>query len=345
MLSAGLVKEKALELGFDLAGIAAADDPALSTARARYDDWLGKGHGASMEYLARHAPLKGEPGRMLEGCRSIVCVGLLYGEARGLDDATRALVSIYARGRDYHVVLRERLAELSRWLESSGVRARAFVDSEPVFERFWAWRAGLGWLGKNSVLIHRKAGSFVFLGGLFTDAALEPDAPGTDHCGRCRKCIDACPTAAITEDRTIDSHKCLAYHTIENRGLVPPEIMQATGRWIAGCDICQDVCPWNDPLTKGQAFGASTPLFEADLRELARWDEPAFREATRSSALARMKYTMFVRNVAIAVAGSGLTREEKKAALERLSGSARTLAASAGRDGALAAVAWAESVA
>lgn len=336
------VKEAALAAGFDLAGVAALDDPALDLARERYEQWLTRGFAASMDYLKRHALQKGSPRELLPGAKSVVCVGLLYGaEQPASDDPARALVSIYTRGPDYHALIDERLATLSAWLAARGVKARAFVDAAPVFERFWAWRAGLGWLGRNSMLIHRKVGSYFFIGGLLVDAALEPDAPDIDHCGRCRKCIDACPTSAITDERSIESGKCIAYHTIENRGSVPEAVMAGTGRWIAGCDICQEVCPWNDPLTPGPAFSAANPAFGAPLSELARWDEPRFKRETKELAMSRMKYSMFLRNVAVAVANSGLAPAEKEAALASLRASASRLPESPGRAAALEALTWA----
>jgi epoxyqueuosine reductase len=305
-MRSSLIKEAALGFGFDLAGVASADDPLLAEAVQRYSGWLDGGHGASMEYLRRHIPLKSDPSKLLQGVKSVVCVGLLYADAhQPEDDGSKALVSMYTRGRDYHELMGERLGKLAEWLgREHGARARPFVDSEPVLERFWAWRAGLGWLGKNSCILNRKLGSYLFLGGVLTDMALEPDAPQPDHCGKCRKCIDACPTGAITEGREVESAKCIAYHTIENRGEVPPEIAARTGRWIAGCDVCQQVCPWNDPITPGSSFKNDNPAYGASLAELARWTPEEFRARTKGLAMARMKHAGFARNVGIAVANA-----------------------------------------
>lgn len=341
MLSEEL-KRKALELGFDLVGIAAAGDPQLGPALERYLTWLDAGNAAGMEYLRRHADQKAHPERLLEGVRSVVCVGLLYGEEPSPEDATRARVSLYTRGCDYHELMGQHLRELGAWLQERGVRSRPFVDAEPVLERFWAWRAGLGWIGKNSMLINRKRGSLFFLGGLLVAEELATDEPGLDHCGRCRKCIDACPTFAITNDRAVDARKCIGYHTIENKGGVPPEVMQGTGRWIAGCDICQTICPWNDPVTRGHAFNEINPAYDADLRELARWRGDDFKTRVgKKIAMGRMKFSGFVRNVAIAVANSGLGLEEKRAAIDALEETVATLPEGAGRDGAVSALEWA----
>jgi epoxyqueuosine reductase len=316
------LKQAALSLGFDLAGAASASDPALAGAMQRYSGWLDAGYGAGMEYLRRHAPFKASPGKLLPGWKSVLAVAMLYADKTPDDDPTRAQVSLYTRGRDYHDLIGEKLRMLADTVErESGGKARAFVDSEPVMDRFWAWRAGLGWIGKNSCLLNRKLGSFLFLGGVLTTAELVADAPQSDHCGRCRRCIDACPTGAIDEERRVDSRRCIGYHTIENRGPVPVEIMERTGRWIAGCDICQTVCPWNDPPVSAREFDESNPAFNAPLVELARWSREDFARNSKGIAMGRMKFAGFVRNVAIAVANSGLSAAEKLAALAVLESS------------------------
>lgn len=337
------IKQAVLDQGFHLVGISTADDPLLQEAVERYSTWVDAGRGATMDYLKRHADLKANPCKLLPDCRSIISVAMLYGTEAVTEDARRAQVSLYTRGDDYHELMSRKLELLADWLKREHqITARAFVDSQPVLERFWAWRAGLGWVGKNAVLINRKAGSYLFLGGLLVDAALSPDAPTPDHCGRCTKCIEACPTEAIVEDRTVDSGRCIAYHTIENRGIVPEAVMAKTGRWIAGCDICQAVCPWNDPVTPGPEFATTNRTFNAPLGELAQWAAEDFKAATKTTAMGRMKFSGFVRNVTIAVANSGLSRDEKGEALERLEKSAGALAEGPGRDGASAAVQWAK---
>lgn len=341
------VKKAASELGFNLVGITSIDSPetkeALTRAMKRYDDWIAAGFGASMDYLRRHAALKAEPEDLLPSLRSVVCVGLSYGEDEPTDDGTQAKVSLYTRGKDYHQVLGSKLAALAEILKVNyAIQSRAFVDSEPVLERFWAWRSGLGWLGKNTMLIHRKLGSYLFLGGLLTTADLESDTPQPDHCGRCRKCIDACPTQAITDLRQVDSNKCIAYHTIENRSSVPQFVMEKSGRWIAGCDICQTTCPWNDPISKQELFSNENIAYNSPLNELTQWSSEDFKERTQGIAMSRMKYTGFLRNVTVALANSDLRREEKIKAIANLETRVQGLSLGAGRDGALDALRWAK---
>jgi epoxyqueuosine reductase len=337
--------ERAQALGFELFGAASANDPMLASAIERYSKWNSAGLGATMEYLRRHTELKAHPERLLAGVKSVFCVGLLYGqELAPASDAARARVSLYTRGADYHELMRQKLDELAAALSKEhAVASRAFVDSEPVLERFWAWRAGLGWIGKNAMLINRKQGSYLFLGGLFIAADLEFDAPQPDHCGRCRKCIEACPTAAITPNREIESAKCIAYHTIENRGLIPENIMERSGSWIAGCDICQNVCPWNDPVTPSQAFEISNAAFNAPLEELAQWSADEFKTKLKGVAMARMKYVGFIRNVAIAIGNSDLPREKCAELLSKLESRVAVHEQSPGREGAIAAINWAKN--
>lgn len=301
--------DQARALGFELFGIASAGDPELPAAVAHYDAWLADGNAATMEYLTRHRDSKADPSVLLPGFRSVVCVALCYGARDGEDRAAGAKVSLYTRGRDYHDVMSEKLEVLCGWLEREcGARSRAFVDSSPVLDRFWASRAGLGWVGKNTCLINRKAGSYLFLGGLLTTADFNADMPYTDHCGRCRKCIEACPTGAIREPvhpggrHFIESQKCIAYHTIENRGAIPEEVSAKMDTWIAGCDICQQACPWNDPVHEGKAFTRDNSAYGASLLELARWSREDFQRRLRGIAMSRMKYEGFVRNIAIALA-------------------------------------------
>lgn len=309
-----------MALGFELFGIASANDPELAAAIGHYDAWLADGNAATMEYLARHRNLKANPAALLPGFRSVVCVALCYGARDEGVDSAKAKVSLYTRGRDYHDVMLEKLETLGTWLEREcGARSRPFVDSSPVLDRFWASRAGLGWVGKNTCLINRQAGSYLFLGGLLTTADLAADAPYTDHCGRCRKCIEACPTGAIREPNAawpaaqnsasggrhfIESPRCIAYHTIENRGAIPEAVSAKMGTWIAGCDICQQVCPWNDPIHEGKTFARDNPAYGASLVELARWSRGDFQTRLRGIAMSRMKYEGFARNVAIGLENS-----------------------------------------
>jgi epoxyqueuosine reductase len=341
------VKQECIALGFDLVGIANANDPALDIAQSRYSDWLTLGFSASMDYLARHESKKADPQLFFEGTRSFLCVGLLYGAATQLahHDETRALVSLYTRGRDYHLEMQSRLKQLAEVLASKySIQSRIFTDAEPVFERFWAWRAGLGWLGKNTMLINRKVGSYFFIGGLALDHELNADEPGLDHCGKCRKCIDACPTEAITDERFIDSNKCIGFHTIENKSVIPINIMENSGRWIAGCDICQNVCPWNDPVTPGNNFETTNPIFDAPLEALSKWTQIEFKQRMETVAMGRMRYSGFLRNLTVAISHSSLNTEKKTQCLNRIKAATDSIQSESGKKGVLAALEWASSV-
>jgi epoxyqueuosine reductase len=226
--SVNALKKKAQDLGFDLVGVASTADPALATEMERYHHWVDAGRGASMDYLRRHEPMKANPALFLPGARSVIAVGMVYGAEKPTASPDTAQISLYARGPDYHDVLGTKLEELAAYARTleAGAATRTYVDKEPVLDRFWAWRAGLGWLGKNTCLINRKVGSFLFLGGVMTTLDLATDAPQPDHCGRCTKCLDACPTGALVEPHVLDAQLCIAYHTIENRGEVPPSVAE-----------------------------------------------------------------------------------------------------------------------
>lgn len=313
------IKSFAHGLGFDLVGVASTKDVELLNHIRRYDQWLEQGHVASMDYLKRHREKKANPDLFLPGARSVVMVGLLYGQESQADNNSAAgadaKVSLYARGNDYHKVLGARLEAFvhgcAAWPEFQNAGFRTFVDTEPVFERFWGWRAGLGWVGKNTVLISRKKGSYFFLGGFMTTKSLEPDSPHADHCGRCTKCIDACPTQALIEPKILDSSKCIAYHTVENKGVIPPDLAARFNGWIVGCDICQEVCPWNEPITVSSHFRETNEFYTATLIEMAQWTEIEYKEKTKNLAISRLKYKMFRRNLLIAVLNSSLSAQDK----------------------------------
>jgi epoxyqueuosine reductase len=240
---ANQVKTRARGLGFDLCGIAAAHalDP------ARFDRWLLKGWDANLSYLRERREERLDPSRLLPGARSVVVVAASYAPGPGDPEPApgELVVARYARGRDYHNVLLKPVRKLAAWLRGSGASVYAEVDAGAVMEKYWAQQAGLGWIGKNGCLIHERLGSWLLLGALITDAALEPDAPHPDRCGDCILCIPACPTGAIVEPRYVDSARCIAYHTIEHREAIPEEIASRAGGRVFGCDACQDVCPWN----------------------------------------------------------------------------------------------------
>jgi len=264
------LKGHALALGFELVGVCAADTaPHLEF----YEGWLDRGFHGSMEYLRRHLPLKASPEGLLAGAKSIVAVGLNYRQPDPAREGYPRIAS-YALGRDYHKVLRSKLNGLGRWIQQvyPGSQYRACVDSAPVFERDYAHLAGLGWFGKNSCLIDSKRGSWFFIGVLLTTVEFQADEPAVGGCGSCRLCIDACPTGAIVfvDGRwQVDSRQCISYLTIEHRGSIEPELAAQMGDWTFGCDVCQDVCPFNQ-VRESQPLRA-VPTTEPDFLRARDW--------------------------------------------------------------------------
>jgi epoxyqueuosine reductase len=313
------VKGLALGLGFDLVGIAPAEPPPGSE---RLPEWLARGYAGGMAWLGRRVEARADPRRVLEGARSIVAVALVYDPGAPPDAAPAAraatgAVARYAGGDDYHDVLLERLRALAVALEPAAgraVRARAYVDTGPVLERPVAARAGLGWIGKNTLLLHPGLGSYLFLGVLLTDLALPPDEPEPDHCGTCRACLDACPTQAFPEPYVLDASRCLSYTTIELRDAIPPALRAAHGDHVFGCDVCQEVCPWNRRerrVVPPDAAGLRARLAprEAWRRPSLAWllalDEEAWRAVTRRTALRRAKHRFLLRNAIVAAGNAG----------------------------------------
>jgi epoxyqueuosine reductase len=323
-----VVVQAAEECGFELAGIA----PAVPLAEFdHYERWLELGMAAGMSYLdGRRAELRRDARNLLPSARSVICVGKLYNTAEPysteLEDLARGWISRYAGGRDYHEAMREgleRLAGRLRELVGFGFDYRVCVDTAPLLERSYARLAGLGWIAKNTCLINERLGSWLFLGELLTSLELEPDRPPPDRCGSCTRCIDACPTSAIVPAPSadgpqwvIDSRRCIAYFTIEHRGAIPPEARAGLGRHVFGCDICQDVCPWNRraPTTADPSFAAGEVA--PPLEGLAALSEAEFRDRYRSTPVWRTRYQGFLRNVAVAMGNSRL--ERFRAPLERL---------------------------
>jgi epoxyqueuosine reductase len=323
-LTSADVRELARSCGFELAGVAAAQPLA---ELPRYHEWVRAGYAGEMRYLTdRRAGVRDDPRHLLATARSIVCVGKLYQTPRPystqIDDAEAAWISRYAWGDDYHDVLRRGLSRLDALLrERAGAEyeSKICVDTAPLLERSYARLAGLGWIGKNTCLIHQGAGSWFFLGELLVSIEIAPDAPPPDRCGTCRRCIDACPTAAIVpfgEGYTVDSRLCISYLTIELRGNVPEERRAGNGAHVFGCDICQDVCPWNRraPATEEPAFHARH--FAPPLEKLASITEAEFRAMFAGTPVSRARYTGFLRNVAIAMGNRRLPHF--RAPLERL---------------------------
>jgi epoxyqueuosine reductase len=299
------IKETTRELGFDYCGIARAE-PLDEDAR-RLERWLNKGMHGSMQYMANHFDLRVDPCKLVPGAKSVITLLLNYFPGReALPDSsggTSPKVAKYAYGKDYHEVIRGKLnLLLQRMRDSIGeIEGRGFVDSAPVLERSWAVRSGLGWVGKNGNLLHKQAGSFFFIATLIVDLELEYDvAFAGDYCGTCRKCIDACPTDAILEDKVVDGSRCISYFTIELKDLLIPETMKGKfSDWLFGCDTCQDVCPWNrfsKPTTEA-AFAPIPAILHFKTAEWEELTEESFKEIFRHSPLRRAKWSGIRRNL------------------------------------------------
>jgi epoxyqueuosine reductase len=306
------IKEQAHCLGFDFVGVT---HPASSAHAAFYADWLARDYHAEMGYLARPDAVekRADPRRIMPQARSIVVVGMNY--YAGDPPPTEGLlgrVARYAWGTDYHTVMVEKLRQLTAWIaEHTGqpVAHRAYVDTGPLLEREIAQRAGLGWIGKNTNLIHPELGSYFFLGDLLLDLELEPDAPFTaDRCGDCTACLDACPTGALVAPRTLDARRCISYLTIEHRGSIPTEIRPLLGDRVFGCDTCQEVCPWNRRFarpTSEPAFAPRPGQVASDLIELLELDDDGFRVRFRDTPLWRARRAGLARNAAVVLGNLG----------------------------------------
>jgi epoxyqueuosine reductase len=288
------------DLGFDYCGMARAV-PLTEDAR-RLETWLNKGMNGSMHYMENHFDLRIDPAKLVPGARSVITLLMNYFPARQ-QEPEGPLVAKYAYGQDYHEVIRPRLQQLLRLIREhiGEVNGRGFVDSAPVLERSWAVRSGLGWVGKNGNLLNKRSGSFFFIATLIVDLELEYDDPFVgDYCGTCRKCIDACPTEAILEDKVVDGSKCISYFTIELKDLLIPDPMKGRfGDWLFGCDVCQDTCPWNrfsTPTNEAQfsPIPAILNFSTADWEELT---EESFKQLFRDSALKRSKFAGIRRNL------------------------------------------------
>jgi epoxyqueuosine reductase len=301
---ADAVKRRARELGFDLVGVAPAGPSAYREYLRR---WLDEGQAGSMTYLHHRFDERTDPSVYLPGAQSVVCVAINYHvplETVPAGDASRrGRVARYALGGDYHELIKSRLHALADWIraEFPGARTRAAVDTAPVMEKELAARAGVGWVGKNTCLIHPAVGSWLLLGEVITTLPLAADTPVTDHCGTCTRCIDACPTAAITTPYELDASRCISYLTIEHRGDIPADLRAQIGDWLYGCDVCQDVCPHNRKAPPA-ADPALQPRFRngtLDVDEVLNWSDEQYRAALRGSAMKRVKLPVFKRNAEI----------------------------------------------
>lgn len=303
--TATLIKRKAVALGFDLCGITTEFEP---THGKYFSAWLEAKRFAGMEWLGRNIDKRTNPGSLLPEARSAVVVAASYNHET--DWAGDYALARYAYGADYHDWMRMKLNALAGFISNEaapGTKCRSFVDTGPVLERDLAAKAGLGWIGKNTCLINRDLGSYAFLGILFTDVTLPVDAPATDQCAECRLCLDACPTGALGAYR-MDPGKCLAYHNIELRGERPREFRASLGDHLIGCDICQEVCPWNHraPDTRQKDWLESFARHElGDLRNILQMSATDYKTKTKGSAISRVKYEDFMRNVLIVIANTG----------------------------------------
>jgi epoxyqueuosine reductase len=294
------IQNAALELGFDLCGFAKAEK--LDEDAQRLEKWLSEGKNGKMEYMANHFDLRVDPTLLVPGAKSVITLIHNYYPEK-LQNQNSPLVAKYAYGQDYHEVIRDKLKALMfRIREEIGqVEGRGFVDSAPVLERSWALRSGLGWIGKNGNIIHPKKGSYFFIATLITDLALEADFPfSTDHCGTCTRCIDQCPTEAILPNKVLDASKCISYFTIELRDALIPENMSGKFKnWLFGCDICQDVCPWNRFATpnKEPRLKPTAGLLEMKEKDWLEMTEENFKEIFRDSPIKRTKFQGIKRNL------------------------------------------------
>lgn len=316
------IRQWGQELGFQAVGIT---DTALATTEARLDAWLAEGRHGDMEWMERHGRKRTRPEELVPGTQRVICVRMDYHpdphgdtDSEVLADPGRAFIARYALGRDYHRLMRKRLQKLAERIraETGSDGYRVFVDSAPVMEKPLAEKAGLGWIGKHTLLLNHQAGSWFFLGEIYTDLPLPLDAPATDHCGTCQACLDVCPTGAITAPYQLDARLCISYLTIEHSGSIPEELRPLMGNRVFGCDDCQAVCPWNkfaEPTDEADfhpRHGLDTPSLVA----LFRWDEATFLARTEGSAIRRLGHERWLRNIAVAL-GNAPTRDDVVAAL------------------------------
>lgn len=298
--NAELIKNKARELGFDFCGISKAGF--LEKEAPRLEKWLNQNYNGEMAWMANHFDKRLDPTKLVPGAKSVISLMLNYYPDKRLPEGDDDLkISKYAYGKDYHSVLRGKLKELFNFIneEIGDIDGRVFVDSAPVMDKVWAEKSGLGWVGKHSNLLNKEMGSFFFLGEIICDLELEPDGPVKDYCGTCTACIDACPTDAIVEPYVVDGSKCISYYTIELKEAIPEEAKGKMENWIFGCDICQDVCPWNrfsKPHTTPD-FNLKPELAGFSNNDWEEITEEVFREAFHHSALKRTKLEGIKRNV------------------------------------------------
>ncbi|MDG4949567.1 tRNA epoxyqueuosine(34) reductase QueG [Weeksellaceae bacterium KMM 9724] len=293
-----LIKEKAKELGFMHCGISKAGF--LEEDAPRLEKWLKSGFHGEMGYMENHFDKRLDPTKLVPGAKSVVSLTYNYfPEQQQREDSFK--ISKYAYGKDYHFIIKDKLKEFFQWIhqEIGEIDGRVFVDSAPVLERAWAAKSGIGWIGKNANLLTKQVGSFYFLSELIIDLELAPDGPTTDHCGKCTACIDACPTQAIESERVINGSKCISYATIELKNQIPSSFNNHMEDWMFGCDICQDVCPWNRFSKPHQQpeFIANDEILNYSKKEWTELTQELFSEIFRKSPVKRTKYAGLMRNI------------------------------------------------
>lgn len=293
------IKAKSKELGFDFCGIAKAGF--LEEEASRLENWLQQNMHGQMAYMAHHFDKRLDPTKLVEGAKSVITLLYNYYPKQKTDQDSSYKISKYAYGEDYHFVIKRKLRKLMDFIqeEVGEVHGRAFVDSAPVMERVWAKKSGVGWIGKNSLLLNKHQGSFFFIAELIVDLELEYDGPVKDYCGSCTRCIDACPTDAITQPYVVDGSRCISYFTIELKEAIPAEVKGKFKDWIFGCDICQDVCPWNRHARPHQepAFEPHEDLAEMSKAEWEEITEDVFKKLFKKSAVKRAKFSGLKRNI------------------------------------------------
>ncbi len=297
--TSGLIRNKALELGFSFVGMAKAEK--MDEESRNLDKWLNQNYHGSMAYMANHFELRTDPTQLVPGAKSVISLMYNYHTEKAVKEDSYK-ISQYAFGRDYHKVVRKKLKMLLQYIREhiGEINGRAFVDSAPILERDWARRSGMGWIGKNTLLINPKAGSYYFLAEVISDLELVSDHPIDDYCGTCTKCIDACPTDAISEGGYfLDGSKCISYITIERKGAIPEEFKDKMEDWIFGCDICQEVCPWNRFATKHSEaqFEPKPDLLEMGKRDWEEITEEVFNVLFEGSPVKRTQYEGLKRNI------------------------------------------------
>lgn len=294
-----LIKRLAKQIGFSSCGISRARF--LHEEEKNFEDWLKQGYQGTMSYLERNFDKRLDPTKLVPGAKSIISLTFNYFPTKKKFNDNSFLISKYAYGKDYHIIIKDKLKELFSQMkkEVGDIEGRVFVDSAPIHERAWAKISGLGWIGKNSLLLNKKMGSYFFLAELICDLDLEYDSTVSDHCGSCTKCIDACPTDAITQAQVVDANRCISYLTIENKNEIPKELSKSFNNYIFGCDICQDVCPWNRFSTSHneKEFLPKEEFSKMSKKDWQELTHETFNKIFKNSAVKRAKFQGLKRNI------------------------------------------------